>query len=363
MKNSFKKITKYLSLVLLIFLCATPAMAADNDRLGSIYLDFCQCTVPLTAVDCRLYQITTIDENGVQTLNETYSSINVDLDSLTNASYWQAFSENLENFINFYMITPDLEFSTDEDGNYFIDDLEWGIYYIQIDHVHDDDEECDYYPEPVLIMIGTTGTEDTDVNDEFTVVPKVLIIYEEPEEPDTPDDPDDSDDDDDDDDPEEPEDDPEEPADDEPDTPEEREIPEDSYKPYNLTLKKVWENTSSDLVILDSIDVEIRCNGVSYTMVQLSEANGWTYTWQDYDKDNVWAVQELTILENFSTNYESEQFEFTITNIYDVPDIPEELIETGYYGYLVPTFASLGVVSILLGLILKGKSKKPKVKG
>lgn len=342
MQNKIKYLSIFFaisSIAIFIFAFLTSPASATDDRLGSIYIDFTQCQEDLTNVECSLYQITTINALGVQTLNEEYSSINVDFDKLTNASYWKSFSENLENYINFYLIPADLEFVTDENGQYQLSDLEWGIYYIQMDTVYLDD--CDCYCEPTLIMIGSAGTSDSDINDDFTVVPKIAVISDEPEEPEEPEYPDD----------------PEEPSD-----PDEPDVPVITELKYTLTVKKVWENTNSDAVILDVIEVEIRCNGETYEIIELSEQNAWSYTWTYSDITNVWSVKELTKIENFSTNYTSEMFTFTITNTYE-DTFEEELIITGYYGYLVPVFASVGVICILLGLILRVKSNKGRVKG
>lgn len=277
----------------------------DHTQTGSIIIDYRYNESPLDDVAFQVYHVATLNEGEEIELLSPFQEVTVDLDSLNENSNWIQFSNELENYINYEMIEPESVFYTDNAGAYKLEDLELGIYFIQGHMVEENGVEI--YSEPILMMVGSYNDTGEKWEYHYTVQPKVLVIN-------------------------------------------------DMGENHVLTVQKVWKNTNSDLLIPDEVQVELRCNGETYDIITLSEANKWTYTWYNIDPNQVWAVKELTELELFTVNYEKELFDIQITNTY-IGDGDEELPQTGSMGSYIPICSSLGVICILLGTVLNYKTR------
>ncbi len=278
------------------------ASEIDVNEQGSITIEYEEDIIS-HEIGFKVYQITSLDEKGMQNFLPEYENFaekyNINFEDVKDNSSWQYFSDNLENYINYKDKSPDYVSVTDDNGKYTLEGLELGIYFIQFDPCTH--TEHTIYTKPSLITVGTQDPVTGQFVCDSMINPKVSVI---------------------------------------------------SSDEQNLTVKKVWENTNSELLIADEIEIELYCDGEVFDTVTLSKENNWTATWYDIDVEKTWAVKEITKFENFDVSYEKDIFEFTVTNTYtDVPD--EELPQTGSYAYLIPIFSGIGLIFILLGVLIR----------
>lgn len=86
------------------------------------------------------------------------------------------------------------------------------------------------------------------------------------------------------------------------------------------TVKKVWLNENGELRDpATEITVEIYRDLELYETVVLSDANNWTYEWKDKDYYD-FRVIETVIPEGFRVEYESNETQYLIKNIYQPTD-------------------------------------------
>lgn len=88
-----------------------------------------------------------------------------------------------------------------------------------------------------------------------------------------------------------------------------------------LTVHKVWEDNGYP-ERPESVKVNLLCDSETHETVELSEANQWTYTWDDLDDRNEWTVEE-EVPEGYEASYKTEDNTVFITNHMDYePVIP-----------------------------------------
>ncbi len=87
------------------------------------------------------------------------------------------------------------------------------------------------------------------------------------------------------------------------------------------TVTKVWNDSNDqDGKRPESIDVKLYANGTEVQQATLSEANGWTHTWDSLDKNSggheiLYTAREETKVGEYTTNYNDDTL--TITNSYE----------------------------------------------
>ncbi|MBQ4061512.1 MAG: Cna B-type domain-containing protein [Christensenellaceae bacterium] len=113
------------------------------------------------------------------------------------------------------------------------------------------------------------------------------------------------------------------------------------YELTELTVKKEWDTDKHPT----EITVELLRNGECVDTAVLSEENGWTYTFTQLDKNQVWTVREISTQKSIRPSYHKDETVVTVKNISDSANI---------YGYAVVIFifftalAVLAVVGIML---------------
>ncbi|MFI3173085.1 MAG: LPXTG cell wall anchor domain-containing protein [Eubacteriales bacterium] len=149
----------------------------ETDLKGTIIIDYRQGENPLEDVEFKVYHIATLEEEEYSLL-PSYEWAKIDFDQLTNNAYLIEINTYLENEIAYGMIEPDMIFLTDESGNYKLDDLDLGLYFIQSEMVEIDAEQI--YSEPFLITIGAYDGERYVYS--YTAEPKVMTLSVEDED-------------------------------------------------------------------------------------------------------------------------------------------------------------------------------------
>ncbi|MFI3173187.1 MAG: Cna B-type domain-containing protein [Eubacteriales bacterium] len=277
----------------------------DESTSNTIVIDYIYNDDPLDDVNFKLYQIAAGTEIDQYEVLDTYDELAIDLEELYSESYWIELRNELEHFIDYQNLTPDQIFVTDGLGEYKVDDLEAGLYYIEAEPCVED--SVVYFSEPILIAVGYYDDGEEMWLHHFTLQPKIEMMSL------------------------------------------------DDAK--HITVEKIWVDVVSSLLIPESIEVALYRDGEVYDTVVLNEENDWYYVWYDMDPSATWTVCELTELEDYEVSYDRSCCDFQIINTY-VGSWEEELPQTGSDANVIPVYAGIGIGLIAFGILIgynKGK--------
>lgn len=73
-----------------------------------------------------------------------------------------------------------------------------------------------------------------------------------------------------------------------------------------LTVEKVWVD-EDPANRTESVTAQLICDGKAVDEVILNDANGWTYTWTDLSRANIWSVREANVPEGYTVSYEYDE--------------------------------------------------------
>ena len=121
----------------------------------------------------------------------------------------------------------------------------------------------------------------------------------------------------------------------------------------SVTVKKVWKLNDGGTAT-DSVTVALYKNGNMDRTAVLSDANRWTYTWDDLSAKDTWTVEEPEVPNGFKTVVERKGSVFTITNDDIRVDVPQTGDKSHWLLWTVLLLASgLGITQC----VRKGKGK------
>ena len=121
----------------------------------------------------------------------------------------------------------------------------------------------------------------------------------------------------------------------------------------SVTVKKVWKLNDGGTAT-DSVTVALYKNGNMDRTVVLSDANRWTYTWDDLSAKDAWTVEEPEVPNGFKAVVERKGSVFTITNDDIRVDVPQTGDKSHWLLWTVLLLASgLGIAQC----VRKGKGK------
>ena len=121
----------------------------------------------------------------------------------------------------------------------------------------------------------------------------------------------------------------------------------------SVTVKKVWKLNDGGTAT-DSVTVALYKNGNMDRTVVLSDANRWTYTWDDLSAKDTWTVEEPEAPNGFKAVVERKGSVFTITNDDIRVDVPQTGDKSHWLLWTVLLLASgLGITQC----VRKGKGK------
>ena len=121
----------------------------------------------------------------------------------------------------------------------------------------------------------------------------------------------------------------------------------------SVTVKKVWKLNDGGKAT-DSVTVALYKNGNMDRTVVLSDANRWTYTWDDLSAKDAWTVEEPEVPNGFKAVVERKGSVFTITNDDIRVDVPQTGDKSHWLLWTVLLLASgLGITQC----VRKGKGK------
>lgn len=114
----------------------------------------------------------------------------------------------------------------------------------------------------------------------------------------------------------------------------------------SLKVVKVWDDPGYEDKRPREITVQLLKDSEVFSTVTLSNANGWSYTWNDLLPNARWTVQE-DVPKGYKLTIQQSDGVFTLTNQYK--DIPQ----TGQIWWPVVTALLVGVVLVAVGLFLR----------
>lgn len=121
----------------------------------------------------------------------------------------------------------------------------------------------------------------------------------------------------------------------------------------SVTVKKVWKLNDGGTAT-DSVTVALYKNGNMDRTVVLSDANRWTYTWDDLSAKDTWTVEEPEVPNGFKAVVERKGSVFTITNDDIRVDVPQTGDKSHWLLWTVLLLASgLGIAQC----VRKGKGE------
>lgn len=121
----------------------------------------------------------------------------------------------------------------------------------------------------------------------------------------------------------------------------------------SVTVKKVWKLNDGGTAT-DSVTVALYKNGNMDRTAVLSDANRWTYTWDDLSAKDAWTVEEPEVPNGFKAVVERKGSVFTITNDDIRVDVPQTGDKSHWLLWMVLLLASgLGITQC----VRKGKGK------
>lgn len=116
----------------------------------------------------------------------------------------------------------------------------------------------------------------------------------------------------------------------------------------DVSVKKIWNNegnTNPKSIVVELLDGEEVVDTVT-----LSDENNWNHIWKGIELSDNYSVREKEVPEGYKVTYRENNYEFTITNTYTLP-------QTGLVLWKVELIAVLGISLLLIGLVLNKKNE------
>lgn len=124
---------------------------------------------------------------------------------------------------------------------------------------------------------------------------------------------------------------------------------DESWKPVDMTVKKVWEGEGKKHPA--SVTAGLYDGDELVEKVILSEENHWSHTWTELDGSKTWNVKEINVPKGYVVSYEKTDTTVTMKNT-------GSLIQTGQLNWPVPVLAFVGLILILTGFVLLQNKRK-----
>lgn len=123
----------------------------------------------------------------------------------------------------------------------------------------------------------------------------------------------------------------------------------DVVRLIDISVKKVWNDNGQDRP--DSVTVQLLKGKTVIDTVELSEQNGWNYTWKDQPRNDTYSVKELNVPKGYTVTYQHNEFTYTVTNT-------STLVQTGQLKWPIPVLAGAGLLLFIGGWAFYFKEKR-----
>ena len=290
MRKWHQKFFSLLVILTLIFTASIPALAADSNvdfqRKGSLTLTILEkeSHSPVSDLSFTLYKVADVsagnDGNLAYKLTENFKKSGVALEDVNTGGLAQTLADYAaENAL------PGATKTSDSKGAVQYGELSLGLYLIK----QSGDGNESIHTTPFLTAIPYTSADGREWIYDVKANPKAEILAE----------------------------------------------------PVSMTVRKVWNDENADNRP-SSVTVQLcRGNQVADT-VQLSDSNGWKYTWQDLETRTDWTIREANVPKGYTASYHRDGNITTITNTSSLP-------QTGQLQWPIPVMAGAGVLLFAVG--------------
>ena len=123
----------------------------------------------------------------------------------------------------------------------------------------------------------------------------------------------------------------------------------DIIKLMDLMVLKKWDIENSDS-IPEYVTIELLKNNEVIDTIVLNKNNNWSHTWKQIEESDAYSVKEKNVPLGYTDTYRQEGNKFIVTNT-------KTLVQTGQNYSMILVFASLGLISIIFGIILEKRKK------
>jgi len=316
-----KRFTALFALFVFILFMPLTSFAADTidlDRPSSITIAYKTANTAIRDARFDIYQVATMDANGVFTITDEFSGININLNGINQS--WRNTALALEGYVDTFDIAPVDTTVIDEYGyGPFLEEtpiIEKGLYLI-LGQRHSVDGVF-YDSEPLLVSMPSQLSSRTG---EWIYDIIVNIKYV-------------------------------------------RIVPDPNEK-TERTVMKVWEKCPDGVEHPKSITIHLISNGEKYDTVTLSEENGWKHQWTDLDPLVEWSLYE-DYLSDYTVEIVEQGGTYVVKNTYIPKEVtssptpnptpapqPSDKDKVPSFGQLwwpVPILLVAGLTFIILGL-------------
>ena len=130
-------------------------------------------------------------------------------------------------------------------------------------------------------------------------------------------------------------------------------IPESDDEEFTkINVKKIWKDDGKNRP--EKIIVHLLRGGETYDTVELSEENGWEYTWDNLEKDSYYIFEEVPV--GYTAEVVKKGNTYVITNTNEPPTPPPpppDLPQTGQLWWPIPLLAAVGIALLVAGMVRK----------
>jgi len=123
----------------------------------------------------------------------------------------------------------------------------------------------------------------------------------------------------------------------------------DIIRLIDLIVEKKWDIVNSDN-IPENVTIDLLKDNEVIDTIILNKENNWTHTWKQIEESDEYSVKEKNVPLGYTDTYRQEGNKFFVTNT-------KTLVQTGQNFSLILIFATLGLVSIIFGIILNKRKK------
>ena len=118
-----------------------------------------------------------------------------------------------------------------------------------------------------------------------------------------------------------------------------------------INVKKIWKDDGKSRP--NKIIVHLLRGGETYETVELSEENGWEYTWDNLEKDSYYIFEEVPAGYTAEVVKKGNTYVITNTNEPPPPPPPPDIPQTGHLWWPIPLLAVLGIALLTAGMARK----------
>lgn len=305
MKRLMKSVLACLLLLTLALLCSINICAGPfgAERVSSLTLHYGKGEESFGGLVIKTYRIAEIGEDGGYRLCGRFADHPVNVHTVSSQTEWKKITSTLAAYIAADKLSPDLEGTTDENGNVSFTGISTGLstgLYLTLSVKRESAELVTVFEDFITAIPGRNaeGSYDYDVR----ANPKCESFVPAPIE-------------------------------------------------VDFKVVKQWKDTGAEGKRPTAVEVDIIREGVTVESVKLSAENDWCYRWKAPDDKSAWYAVERNIPEGYKVTVSSDGRTIVITNSYEAPQPPPDTGDTERLPFYTLMLCLSGLALITLGVL------------